>query len=147
MATKKKQDPKKYTEPELRERIKERVKKSAKGGKPGQWSARKAQLVAAEYKKEGGGYREGKAAPQKHLDAWTKEKWTTADGKKARRAGGTSRYLPEKAWDKLTPKERAATNKKKRAGSRKGKQFVANTPAAKRARAGASRSAGPAKRR
>ena len=45
-----------YTKPELRERIKNRVMAGSKGGKPGQWSARKAQLVALEYKKAGGGY-------------------------------------------------------------------------------------------
>ena len=39
-----------YTNPELRNRIKNRVMSGSKGGKPGQWSARKAQLVALEYK-------------------------------------------------------------------------------------------------
>jgi hypothetical protein len=45
-----------YTKPKLRESIKNRVMASGKGGKPGQWSGRKAQLVAMEYKKAGGGY-------------------------------------------------------------------------------------------
>jgi hypothetical protein len=40
------QDPNKYSKPELRESIKDRVMAGSKGGKPGQWSARKAQLVA-----------------------------------------------------------------------------------------------------
>ena len=48
------QDDSKYTKPGLRERIKDRVMKGTKGGKSGQWSARKAQLVASEYKKAGG---------------------------------------------------------------------------------------------
>jgi hypothetical protein len=48
-------DKTKYTKPDLRERIKNRVMKGTKGGKAGQWSARKAQLVASEYKKAGGG--------------------------------------------------------------------------------------------
>lgn len=74
-----------------------------------------------------------KAKPQKDLDKWTKEKWTTSDGKPAQRAGGTTRYLPASAWKKLTPAQRAATNRKKQAASRAGKQFVANTPAAKKA--------------
>jgi hypothetical protein len=74
-----------------------------------------------------------KKKPQKNLDKWTKEKWTTSDGKKAQRAGGTTRYLPESAWKNLTPSQRAATNRKKQAGSRSGQQFVANTPAAKKA--------------
>lgn len=74
-----------------------------------------------------------KAKPQKSLDKWTKEKWRTSDGKKAQRKGGTTRYLPDAAWKKLTPAERAATNKKKKKGSQAGKQFVPNTPAAKKA--------------
>ena len=45
-----------YTNPALRERIKNKIMASSKGGKPGQWSARKALLVAQEYKKAGGGY-------------------------------------------------------------------------------------------
>lgn len=46
-----------YTKPTLRKRLFERIKRGTKGGKAGQWSARKAQLLASEYKKAGGGYR------------------------------------------------------------------------------------------
>ena len=46
-----------YTKPALRKRIFNRIKAGGKGGKPGQWSARKAQMMAAAYKKAGGGYR------------------------------------------------------------------------------------------
>jgi len=46
-----------YTKPTMRKQIFERIKAGSKGGKPGQWSARKAQLLAVEYKKSGGGYR------------------------------------------------------------------------------------------
>ena len=46
-----------YTKPTLRKRIFNQVKASGKGGSPGQWSARKAQMVAQKYKKAGGGYR------------------------------------------------------------------------------------------
>lgn len=46
-----------YTKPTLRKRIFERIKAGDKGGAPGQWSARKAQLLAAEYKRSGGGYK------------------------------------------------------------------------------------------
>jgi len=126
-----------YTKPELRERIKRRVMAGSKGGKPGQWSARKAQLVAQEYEKAGGGYRGKKSGTQQSLSKWTKEKWTTSDGKPAIRKGGTTRYLPEKAWNNLTPAQRAATNRKKREGSRGGRQFVPNTDAAERAGASA----------
>ena len=47
--------------------------------------------------------------------------------------GTTKRYLPKKAWAKLSKKEREDTDRKKRQGSRKGKQFVANTEKAKKA--------------
>lgn len=47
-----------YTQPGLRKRIFNSVKAGGKGGAPGQWSARKAQLVASKYKKAGGGYRD-----------------------------------------------------------------------------------------
>ena len=46
-----------YTKPALRKRLFEKIKAGSKGGKPGQWSARKAQLLALEYKKAGGGYK------------------------------------------------------------------------------------------
>ena len=46
-----------YTKPEMRKRQFNRIKAGSKGGKPGQWSARKAQMTAAAYKKAGGGYR------------------------------------------------------------------------------------------
>ena len=46
-----------YTKPGLRKRIFERIKAGSKGGKPGQWSARKAQMMAKEYKSQGGGYK------------------------------------------------------------------------------------------
>ena len=46
-----------YTKPEMRKRLFNRIKAGSKGGRPGQWSARKAQMLAAAYKKAGGGYR------------------------------------------------------------------------------------------
>lgn len=122
-----------YTKPELRERIKDRIMAGSRGGKPGQWSARKAQLLAIEYRRAGGGYRGEKKKPQRSLDKWTREEWTTSDGKPAIRKGGTTRYLPKKAWEKLTPAQRAATNRKKRTASVTGAQFVANTERAREA--------------
>lgn len=111
-----------YTNPGLRERIKNRVMAGSKGGKPGQWSARKAQLLAAEYKKAGGGYKGGKTKAQKSLSKWTGEKWRTSDGSKSE---GKKRYLPDKAWKALSPSEKRATNAAKARGNRQGKQFVA----------------------
>jgi hypothetical protein len=46
-----------YTKPELRARLFKKIKAGTKGGDPGEWSARKAQLLAAEYKKAGGSYK------------------------------------------------------------------------------------------
>lgn len=123
-----------YTKPALRERLKKTITAGTKGGKAGQWSARKAQLLTHEYEEAGGGYTGNKTTAQKHLSGWTDEKWTTADGKPAARGKTTARYLPKKAWDKLTPAEKKATDTKKRAGSKTGKQFVANTAKAKTAR-------------
>lgn len=45
-----------YTKPGMRKRLFEKIKAGSKGGRPGQWSARKAQMVAKEYKAKGGGY-------------------------------------------------------------------------------------------
>jgi len=46
-----------YTKPGMRETIFKRIKAGTKGGDPGEWSARKAQLMAKEYKAKGGGYK------------------------------------------------------------------------------------------
>lgn len=62
-----------------------------------------------------------KKEPQKNLDDWTKQKWRTSDGSESK---GKKRYLPDKAWGELTPAEKAATNKAKAEGNRKGKQYV-----------------------
>jgi hypothetical protein len=47
-----------YTKPGMRKSLFERIKAGGKGGAPGQWSARKAQMLALQYKKAGGGYRD-----------------------------------------------------------------------------------------
>tara|TARA_R100001594_G_scaffold67653_1_gene101945 strand:- start:156 stop:416 length:261 start_codon:yes stop_codon:yes gene_type:complete len=46
-----------YTKPGMRKRLFNKIKAGGKGGKPGQWSARKAQMLASQYKKAGGGYK------------------------------------------------------------------------------------------
>jgi hypothetical protein len=110
----------KKSNPALWKRIVAAVKAGTKGGNAGQWSARKAQLAVARYKKAGGGYRGAKKKSNK-LSKWTKQKWRTSDGKKS---GGKKRYLPDAAWKALSPAEKRATNRAKAAGNRKGKQFV-----------------------
>jgi len=62
-----------------------------------------------------------KKESQKNLDKWTKEKWRTSDGSESK---GKKRYLPDKAWDSLSPSEKAATNRAKAKGNSEGKQFV-----------------------
>lgn len=103
---------------------------SSKGGKPGQWSARKAQLLAQEYKKAGGGYSGSKTAKQKSLSKWTKEDWGTKSGKPSTQGSKATgeRYLPKKARESLTAAEYAATTKAKRKGTAAGKQFVKQPP-------------------
>lgn len=115
-----------YTKPSMRERIKNRIMAGSKGGKPGQWSARKSQLLAQEYKKSGGGYSGSKTKSQKSLSKWTKEEWGTKSGKPSTQGAKATgeRYLPKKARQALSSKEYAATSKAKREGTKKGKQFV-----------------------
>ena len=128
----------KYTDPALRARLKDEVQAGDKGGKPGQWSARKAQLLKHEYEKAGGGYKGGKDETQQHLSQWTKEDWQTSDGSADARtgeepegAGASKRYLPKKAWEEMSEDEKRATNQAKAEGAEHGEQHVANTPGAK----------------
>lgn len=122
MSTATKRDPKKWAAAKAR----------AKRKMGGKWSARAAQLAVNYYKKSGGGYSGPKRADNK-LTKWGNEKWRTRDGKKAKRKGGTARYLPDKAWKSLSKSEAKATDAKKRAASRKGKGVVPNTRKAKKA--------------
>lgn len=62
-----------------------------------------------------------KKKPQKSLDRWTGQKWRTSDGSPSK---GKKRYLPDAAWGALSAGEKAATNRAKAEGNRKGKQFV-----------------------
>jgi hypothetical protein len=115
-----------YSKPKLRESIKDRIMAGSKGGRPGQWSARKAQLVAQAYEKAGGGYSGAKTSNQKSLSKWTKEEWGTRSGKPSTQGPKATgeRYLPKKARQALSASEYAATTKAKREGTRAGKQFV-----------------------
>jgi hypothetical protein len=83
------------------------VKAGDKGGKPGKWSARKAQLATQRYKKSGG-------------DWGTKSGKPSTQGPKAT----GERYLPKAARQALTASEYSATSKAKREGTKAGKQFV-----------------------
>ena len=63
-----------------------------------------------------------KSKSQESLSKWTKQEWRTSSGKPS---NGKRRYLPDAAWNVLTPAEKKATNAAKAKGNRKGKQFVA----------------------
>lgn len=114
MSSAKKSNPAKW------KRIVAAVKAGTKGGRAGQWSARKAQIATARYKKSGGGYK-GAKKKSNSLSKWSKQKWRTSDGKPSK---GKKRYLPDAAWKSLSPAEKRATNRAKAAGNKKGKQFV-----------------------
>lgn len=124
-----------YNKPELRKEIVARVKAGSAGGRPGQWSARKAQIAADRYEKAGGGYTGPKTESQKSLTKWTKEDWGTRSGKPSTQGPKATgeRYLPKKAIQSLSKAEYDATTAKKREGLRRGEQFTPNTPAAKAA--------------
>lgn len=126
-----------YTDPELRERLKEDIKASDKGAAPGRWSARKSQLLTQEYERHGGGYRHPaeRTPAQRGLQEWTDQEWQTASGSAEARDGDhTERYLPKRAWEELSAEQRRETRAVKRQKSARGQQYVSNPPAAKRAR-------------
>lgn len=98
----------------------EAAKREAKAKMGGKHSARAMQLAVAIYKKKGGKYK-GVKSSGNSLAKWSKQKWRTSDGSKSE---GKKRYLPEKAWKSLSASEKAATNRAKAEGYRKGEQFV-----------------------
>ncbi len=112
----------KKTDPKLWDKVKQEVTEGDKGGKPGQWSARKAQLAVGEYKQEGGGYQGAKSADNS-LSKWGEEEWGTKSGEASGQTG--ERYLPKASREKLSDADYKRTTEKKRADTRKGKQFSA----------------------
>jgi len=111
MSVAKKRDPAKWA----------RAKARAKAKMGGKHSAREMQLATKYYKDAGGKY-SGKKKKTNKLSKWTKQKWKTKSGKPSSKTG--ERYLPEKAIKSLSAKEYAATTRAKKAGTKKGKQFV-----------------------
>ncbi|WGH77406.1 Rho termination factor N-terminal domain-containing protein [Jannaschia ovalis] len=110
----------KKTDPELWERVKDEIKESDKGGDPGQWSARKAQMAVQEYKKRGGGYEDdGPDQDETSLHEWTEQDWGTKSGGESAETG--ERYLPKKVRMLLTEDEYARSTQKKKHGEQ---QFV-----------------------
>jgi hypothetical protein len=107
-------------DPGLWDRVKDEVTKGDKGGEPGQWSARKAQLAVHEYKRRGGTY-VGRKSEDNSLRQWTEEGWGTKSGEESGETG--ERYLPKEARESLSDEEYRRTTAKKRADTRKGRQF------------------------
>ncbi len=112
----------KRDDPELWEEVKAEVTRGTKGGKRGQWSARKAQMAVRLYKERGGGYI-GPRDPDNSLTRWTEQDWRTKSGRPSLETG--ERYLPAAAIEDLSDEEYAATTRAKRAGMKRGQQFVA----------------------
>jgi hypothetical protein len=108
------------SDPALWEQVKRGITEGNKGGAPGQWSARKAQMAVQEYKRRGGGY-EGSKSPDNNLHQWTKEDWGTGSGKRSSDSG--ERYLPRQAREHLSEEEYRRTSAKKRDDTRDGQQF------------------------
>ena len=110
----------KRTDPDLWETVKEEVTAGDKGGDPGQWSARKAQMAVQEYKRRGGGYDEdGPDREDTDLHEWTEEDWGTKSGGESGETG--ERYLPRKVRMLLTEDEYARSTRKKKGAE---EQFV-----------------------
>lgn len=116
-------DKDKYTKPALRERLKRKIMAGSKGGRAGQWSARKSQMLVKQYESAGGGYEKpkGRTKAQRSLSRWTKQEWEAA--------GKDGVYLPKRAISALksTPKGRAklaAANRAKRRATSKGQQVA-----------------------
>ncbi|MEL6551798.1 MAG: aspartate-semialdehyde dehydrogenase [Pseudomonadota bacterium] len=108
------------SDPELWETVKDEITASDKGGEPGQWSARKAQMAVQDYKKRGGGYEDdGPDQSDTDLHQWTEEDWGTKSGEEALSSG--ERYLPKKVRMLLTEDEYRRSTEKKRGADR---QFV-----------------------
>jgi hypothetical protein len=132
-----------------------RCKSEAKSRMGGKHSARAMQLALKLYKQRGGGFRGPKpTAKTNKMKKWTKQKWMyLSDYKKKKRNkaddmnfdvdqiisnldssnddnNATGRYLPEDKWESLSPKEREATDRKKKQEG-KDKQYVPNTEKAK----------------
>ena len=106
-----------YTKPEMRKRIFNRIKAGTKGGAAGQWSARKAQMLAQAYKKAGGGIAinwrnllKAKAKSQRDLEQWTDEEWGSQEQHRAKSKGKKvpsktkGRYMPKATYQKLLRK-------------------------------------------
>ena len=111
------------TDPDLWDRVKHEITQSDKGGRPGVWSARKAQMSVQEYKRQGGGFVGEKPDADNHLLQWEKEDWGTKSGEESLKTG--ERYLPRRARETLSDEDYARTTEAKREGLAKGEGHTA----------------------
>lgn len=115
------------TDPDLWEEVKQEYMDSDKGGEPGQWSARKAQLSVQAYKRRGGGYEdEGADQEDTDLHQWTEEDWGTKSGEESGETG--ERYLPKKVRMVLTEDEYRRSTQKKKSDSHQGDEQFSDQP-------------------
>ena len=134
----------KRTDPKLWERVKDEVTKGDKGGRPGQWSARKAQFAVQEYKRRGGGYEGGgRRKDETDLHRWTEQDWDTKSGERSRDTG--ERYLPKGERERLSDEEYRRTSDKKRRDTARGKQFSSQPADVRRKTSGLRRDGEPTK--
>lgn len=135
----------KKTDPKLWEKVKQEYMDSDKGGEPGQWSARKAQLSVQEYKRRGGGYEdEGTDQEETDLHQWTEEDWGTKSGDESGKTG--ERYLPKKVRMLLTEDEYQRSTEKKKSDSHQGDEQFSNQPDDVKEKVAAIKDGGPTKK-
>ena len=132
----------KKTNPELWQSIRQEFLDGDKGGEPGQWSARKAQLAVQAYKRQGGGYADaGPDRSETDLNKWTEEEWGTKSGNQSSATG--ERYLPRKVRMLLTEEEYRQSTDKKREDSHEGDEQFSGQPEAVRDKVATIRERGP----
>lgn len=135
----------KKSNPDLWESIKDEFMDSDKGGEPGQWSARKAQLAVQEYKARGGDFDDdGPDQSETDLNAWTEEDWGTKSGGKSTSSG--ERYLPKAVRMVLTEDEYERSTAKKKSDSHEGDEQFSDQPGDVREKVAKIKNSGPTRK-
>ncbi|AUQ76373.1 Rho termination factor N-terminal domain-containing protein [Phaeobacter piscinae] len=117
----------KKNDPELWQEVKEEITQSDKGGEPGEWSARKAQLAVQMYKRRGGTYADdGPDQDETDLNQWSEEDWGTKSGANSSDTG--ERYLPKDVRMVLTEDEYQRSTAKKQSDTQDGSEQFSDQP-------------------
>ncbi|MEL6646061.1 MAG: Rho termination factor N-terminal domain-containing protein, partial [Pseudomonadota bacterium] len=131
-------------DPDLWEEVKDEMMASDKGGEPGQWSARKAQMAVQEYKRRGGTYADdGPSQEDTDLHEWTEADWGTKSGEESLESG--ERYLPKKVRMLLTEDEYQRSTQKKKSDTFDGDELFSDQPEDVREKVSKIKSDGPTK--